>query len=148
MNRGFTLTEILLVNVIIGIFAALNIPIYLHWIEKVEKIKVVLTLDTLAKAILNDGLEHRKYPPDLYPGQSLPHINEWPTDATHYDYEHWGLGDGSCSVLITHYGQDGVRQSPIHKNYGKAGSISQEYGDDILKVVDVYKCTKPGGSVM
>ena len=142
------MVEIVLVSIVVGVLTSLSLPTLFHWLGEVEKIKVVLTLDTLAKTIQLHHFEQGRYPADLKPGQSLPFVPDWPTDSNKYDYEHWGTGNGSCSVLITYYGQDGVRQSPIHHNYGHAGNISDQYGDDILKVIDVYDCPFPVGGII
>lgn len=147
-DQGFTMVEVVLVSIVVGVLTALSLPTLFHWLGEVEKIKVTLTLDTLAKTIQLHHFEQGGYPADLEPGQSLPFVPDWPTDADKYDYEHWGTGNGSCSVLITYYGQDGVRQSPIHHNYGHAGNISDQYGDDILKVIDVYDCPSPVGGII
>jgi prepilin-type N-terminal cleavage/methylation domain-containing protein len=147
-DQGFTMVEIVLVSIVVGVLTALSLPTFFHCLGKVEKVKVLLTLDTLAKTIQLHHFEQGRYPADLIPGQSLPFISNWPTDADKYDYEHWGTGNGSCSVLITYYGQDGVRQSPIHHHYGPAGNISDQYGDDILKVIDVYECPSPVGGII
>ncbi|MBJ7899319.1 MAG: prepilin-type N-terminal cleavage/methylation domain-containing protein [Cyanobacteria bacterium RI_101] len=147
LNKGFTLVEILLPALIIGIIAGTALPSYSRFIQKAENTKIILQLDSLGKELQAYQYERGLYPKDLKPGQSPSGINQWPTDSAVYDYEHWGVGDGACSVVVTYYGQDKIRQSPIHINYGQAGSISQDYGDDIAKVVSVYPCNHPVGSI-
>ncbi|MFN5515663.1 MAG: prepilin-type N-terminal cleavage/methylation domain-containing protein [Cyanobacteriota bacterium] len=147
LNKGFTLIEILIPALIIAIIAGTALPSYWRFIQKAENTKIIVQLDSLGKELQAYQYEQGIYPGDLQPGQSPVGINQWPVNSAVYDYEHWGVGEGACSVVVTYYGQDQVRQSPIHVNYGAAGSISQGYGDDIAKVVSVYPCNHPIGSI-
>jgi prepilin-type N-terminal cleavage/methylation domain-containing protein len=146
--KGFTLIELLVVITIIGILAAIGITTYLNQVERARDAEAKILLASLAVPIMEFRVINGKYPADVNAGVN-PGIDEWPTvipfDSV-IDFEHWSVGNNTCVVIVTHFGRDGLRGSPVHTRAGDPGSLTR-ISDDFIKTVTEYPCNKPRGSV-
>ncbi len=148
MNKGFTLIELMVVMVIIGILAAIGLPIYLNQIMKAENTEVLMLLDSLATPIEEFNLINNRYPADVNSGNN-PGLSVWPTEIPFdsvLDYEHWSVEHNMCVVLINHFGRNRVRDAPVHMKAGEVGSIVM-VDDDFIKTIAEYPCDSPRGSI-
>lgn len=148
LYKGFTLIELLVAITIIGILAAIGIPIYMSGVMKAEEAEVFLLLDSLEDPIKEYRILNNDYPNDVVAGVD-PGLGEWPEEApfnSPIDYEHWGIGSNTCVVLISHFGRDKQRDSPAHVKAGPVGSIVRVQ-DDFIKTVAEYPCDRGRGAV-
>jgi len=89
-NQGFTLVELLVVVVIIGILAAIALPSFLAQTAKAKQSEARSTLGSWAKAQKAFRTEHNAFSPDW---ESLSLGLE--TQTKNYDYEQVGGGSGT-----------------------------------------------------
>lgn len=146
--RGFSLIELLVAIAIAGILAAIALPLYLSAVAKAEDSEVYLLLDSLAVPIEEYKLNNGEYPADVVAGVT-PALGEWPAEVPFdsvLDYDHWGVSGSACVVVVTHFGRDGRRDSPVHQKAGPAGSVVR-VGDDFVKTVAEYPCDRPVGGI-
>ncbi len=61
-SRGFTLLELLLVMAIIGILAAITIPMYSNYVDKAQITVAISTLDTVRKHLEAFHIDNQGYP--------------------------------------------------------------------------------------
>ncbi|MBI4436302.1 MAG: prepilin-type N-terminal cleavage/methylation domain-containing protein [Candidatus Omnitrophica bacterium] len=64
-HAGFTLLELLIVIIILGILAALALPQYLKTVERGRGAEAIVNLGTIRTGELNYYAENRVYTPDL-----------------------------------------------------------------------------------
>lgn len=64
-SKGFTLIELLVVVVVIGIMAAIAIPLYNTYIDKAKVTLAIGTLDSARKEMEFYHIDHQAYPPDI-----------------------------------------------------------------------------------
>ncbi len=94
-ERGFTLIEIMIVVAIIGVLAAIAIPLYMSQANKARGTEAVLLLNKLAKSSKEYFLENHTFPPalaEVLPGEDggacansskrFPPSSKWNTDPT------------------------------------------------------------------
>jgi len=62
--EGFSLVELLVISVIIGVLAAIALPIYSSYIDKAKKTLAVGTLDTIRKDFELYHIDYQEYPPE------------------------------------------------------------------------------------
>ncbi len=99
MRKGFTLIELMIVVIIIGILAAIAIPKYISVTKKAEAARVISDFRVIASAVQMYVGETGEYPPDYYPGgiprELRPYFadgfsfNLRPTLDVRYDWENW-----------------------------------------------------------
>lgn len=79
-QKGFSLLELLIVFILIGLLSALSIPIYSHYFIQQRRLEATVTLSQLALALENYYTEHNSYQ-----GATLStlHFSEWIADH-HY----------------------------------------------------------------
>ena len=65
-NAGFSLVELMVVIVIIGVLAAVSIPIYSSSVEKAKRAEADATLGSLHRQLAIYYGEHGKYPKDQH----------------------------------------------------------------------------------
>ncbi|MEM8546479.1 MAG: type II secretion system protein [Cyanobacteria bacterium P01_H01_bin.119] len=148
-QAGFTLIELMIVMVILGILAAIALPTFASMTRRARYSEARLQLNAAAKQIQLYRLEHGSYPPDTNSGVAPAGVIEWPTDApfdSKYDYDHWGIGNNRCYVQIGFAGESGVRAYPVHQKVAEAGTLV-EVEDNLVIAVDEYDCGVSAGSV-
>jgi prepilin-type N-terminal cleavage/methylation domain-containing protein len=99
MRKGFTLIELMIVVIIIGILAAIAIPKYMDITKKAEAARVISDFRTILMAVQLCVSQTGVYPPDTGPG-SVPNMlkpylargfkfNLRPAMDVRYDWENW-----------------------------------------------------------
>lgn len=138
--KGFTLPEMLIAIILIGILAAIATPSLLNQRDKATIARVLTEMDTAKEAIAEYGAKNGEFPPDQTPDIRPPQIpaSVWP-DIRGIDYENWSLGRGHCIAQITWFGLNTRRETPAYTTGAE--------GDDKIKSIAVYDCSNPRGSV-
>ncbi|MBN2544089.1 prepilin-type N-terminal cleavage/methylation domain-containing protein [bacterium] len=134
-RKGFTLIELMIVVVIIGILAAISIPMYNRAVDKAKYSRGRIWLKRLYYAIETFYLEHGCYPADMWPDEAPPelfpkYLDEWPSSngdpfESFFDYEAWRRSDGYW-IGVTYLGKDKVHALNSGYNY------TDYYNDGIL----------------
>lgn len=124
--RGFTLLELLVVLVVLGLLAGIAVPIYMGRAETARVQKVHADFATLATALSLYKLDNRQLPTSAQGLQALvsqptlsplpPHykaggyLRELPHDPWNHDYLYLAPApDGGKEYALWSYGADGKR---------------------------------------
>lgn len=107
--KGFTLLELMIVVIIIGILSAIAIPSYVATVDKFKYGQAKTQMDCLKKEIIAYRYENGDYPAEVENG--IPSWSEcFQTKdipfGSSYDYNNLDLGDGSCYIGIVFWGKD------------------------------------------
>lgn len=99
MKKGFTLIELMIVILIIGILASIALPRYMDITKKAEAARVIADFRVILAASQMCVTQTGEYPPDYYPGgipnQLRPYLAEdfsfdlRPELDVRYDWENW-----------------------------------------------------------
>lgn len=99
MKKGFTLIELMIVVLIIGILAAIAIPKYADITKKAQAARVVSDFRTILFAVEMCLSETGEYPPDYYPGGVPYELRPYLADdftfnlqsvmGVRYDWDNW-----------------------------------------------------------
>jgi len=143
-NKGFTLIELTLVVLIIGIIAHLTIPMYNDALDKSKYAQVIVQINRINTALETYYAENGAYPPDA-PLNKVPeglvpeYLDEWPSPendhfGASYQYEAWFI-DGSYWIGVVYLGKNRVRDSGLFgASYfviNGVDGIPQKFKDDI-----------------
>ncbi|MEM6839741.1 MAG: prepilin-type N-terminal cleavage/methylation domain-containing protein [Cyanobacteria bacterium P01_C01_bin.120] len=151
-DDGFTLTELVVVILIVGILAVIALPTFLGYVQRARETETIVLLSRLATEVTAYRSNYGEYPSDLTPGQYPQGVDPsvWPEFAevkTEFDYEYWSTPRG-CVVAFTNYGANNRRDHAVHQRYGNSGEIVRIGPDDIIKIIDVDEnCNLPLGAV-
>lgn len=141
-QAGFTLIELMVVVIILGILAAIALPAFASMTRRARYAEAKLDLNTIAKSLQMYRLENGRYPADTHGGVAPAGLLDWPMDVpfdSEYDYDHWNIGSGRCYVQVGFAGESGVRAYPVHQRIVEAGTL-EEIGDNLVIGVDEYDC--------
>jgi type II secretion system protein G len=136
-DGGFTLIEILIVTVIIGILAAIAFPAYQRWIDKTRYAEARIQMNCMAKELQTFKLENGFFPADVSRNVAPQGIQcfyttssgEVPFDSM-YDYENW-TAPGGRHIQIAFLGKNGAKEHPNNTIvFSEPGFY--EYGADDL----------------
>ena len=145
IQRGFTIVEVLVVIIIIGILSAIALPWYLSLKNKA----LYAEAETIARGFVPTLKEYQaktgKFPPDVdnnEPPIGLEGVwvykEQMPLESA-LDFDNQNLGDGVCVAQFTYFGANKVRNTnPL--------SLEAE-GDDLLIPIGRYECEGAAGSV-
>jgi len=105
-EKGFTLMELMIVIVIIGVLAAIGVPAYKGMTDKARKASCDANLRTVQTAVAMYYSEHGLYPADLTKAtlsdvdgnayiENVEDVAKCPVDGTAYEVD--AAGDVSCT---------------------------------------------------
>jgi prepilin-type N-terminal cleavage/methylation domain-containing protein len=137
-DGGFTLLEIPIVTLLIGILSALAFPAYQRWIDKTHYARAKVQMSCFAKEIQAFKMEDGYFPDDV--SRDIPPSGTWncfyrqssgqvPFDSK-YDHENWAAAGGRY-IQITFLGKNGLKEFPANNAmFPEPGFY--EYGQDDL----------------
>lgn len=107
-QAGFTLIEIMVVVVILGVLAALVVPSIMDRPEHARQVRAKQDVRTLVNAINLYRLDNFDYPSDLSQLVSGNYLDKVPKDPWNNDYQYRNPGSNNTSKFdIYSYGKDG-----------------------------------------
>jgi len=134
-NEGFTLLELLIVVIIVGILAAIAVPNLLGQIDKARYSEAKTQMSCLAKELLANRYEKGSFPPDVSRDTRPSGMNCFYTQASgkvpfdsKYDYDN-SSNASTCYIQIVFLGKNIEKEVPNNVNglYPQAGIY--EYRD-------------------
>lgn len=106
-QRGFTLIEIMVVVVILGILAALVVPSIMERPDLARQVRAKQDVRTLTNAINMYRLDHFDYPSGLQDLVSGNYLDKLPKDPWNRDYQYRSPGSHGRFDIYS-YGMDGL----------------------------------------
>ena len=107
-QAGFTLIEIMVVVVILGVLAALVVPSIMERPEHARQVRAKQDVRTLVNAINLYRLDNFDYPSDLSELASGGYLDKVPKDPWNNDYQYRNPGGQNPGKFdIYSYGKDG-----------------------------------------
>ena len=101
-HPGFTLIELMVVVLIVGILARIAIPSYRQMVLKARAAEALSNIQAIRVAAYAYNSEHNRWPPDAGPGVSPPELRPYLGDGFAFDrdeyqldWDNWVLPDGS-----------------------------------------------------
>lgn len=137
--QGFTLLELLVVVVILGILSAVAVPNYFGQVRRARYAQAASDMSGMQKAVLIYLAGEGQFPADVIngvaPGGVLPlYADSWPSTGPYgasYDYEEWEVGSTGCYIQFTFYGQNGIRDTAALSPLVPEGGLEQ-FNDDLI----------------
>lgn len=116
--QGFTLLELLITVIIVGILSSIAIPAYVATVDKFHYGEAKIHMGCIRRELQGFRMEKGHFPADVF-SDRVPvgiecflknNTEQVPFDSV-YDYENWDFAS-QCIVKITFFGKNGVRNSP------------------------------------
>ena len=124
-RRGFTLIELAIVVLIMGILARIALPTYQNLVLKARAVEALADINTVRLAAYEYNADTNQWPDDVNRGVVPPELQpylgpDFSFEREHYhlDWDNWTLPDGSPQ-----YGNDvllGVSMATQHAALGNA----------------------------
>ena len=132
-SNGFSLVEIVIVLVIIGLLAAISLFIYSHFVEKAKSAEVIITAGNIREAEITHKIDKGEY----VKADNVQEINDLLSlsiNPKNYDYRVVGVSDQNFMVLANKIDTDKIviamnKDGLIHQEYGSSGGSSSGSGD-------------------
>ncbi len=138
-DGGFTLLELLITVVIIGILSSISIPAYVATVDKFHYGKAQIQMGCLKRELEGYRIENGYFPADVF-SNTVPvgiecfyqqNTEQVPFDSK-YDYENWQIG-GGCVIQITFLGKDKIRNTRSNTDaYQAVGFHKFTDNDDLI----------------
>lgn len=147
-QSGFTLIELMVVMVILGMLAALALPAYASMVRRARYAEVRQQMGTMAKEATIYQLEKGHYPVDVQRNIAPAGIT-WPEKIPFngtYDYDHWSVGGGQCYVQIGFVEENKPRSYLIHRINAQPSEF-REYDGNLVLGIDIYNCSASAGPI-
>ncbi|MEL4896152.1 type II secretion system protein [Crocosphaera sp. Alani8] len=119
-NQGFTLLELLISGVIVGILSSIAVPSYIATIDKFHYGEAKLHMGCIKRELETFRMEKGYFPEDESPDRVPVGIDCFIRRNTNltpynsrYDYENWTY-NGQCVVKITFFGKNDNRDSGVN----------------------------------
>ena len=116
---GFTLLEILIVGIIVGILAAIAFPSYVATVDKARYGEAEIQMGCMARELQGYRMEKGTFPPDVNRNTKPTGIDCFYTQASGkvpfdsmYDYDFRVPSVGTCYVHIIFLGKNGQKEVP------------------------------------
>ncbi|MGB5768539.1 MAG: prepilin-type N-terminal cleavage/methylation domain-containing protein [Crocosphaera sp.] len=141
-NQGFTLLELLISGVIVGILSTIAIPAYVATVDKFHYGEAKIQMGCLKRELEAFRVEKGYFPEDVNRDQVPVGIECFIQSNTtltpynsKYDYQNWSDPEG-CVIKITFLGKDGERQSTtdssLHQQRGFYDDRERDSNSDDL----------------
>ncbi len=121
-DRGFTLLELLISGIIVGVLSTVAVPAYIATVDKFHYGEAKLQMGCLRRELEAFRMEKGYFPKDVN-RNTVPvgiecflrsNTNLTPYNST-YDYENWSVGE-DCVIKIIFLGKDQEKQSNNTRN--------------------------------
>lgn len=157
-QQGFTLLEILITVMILGILVAFSWPSYMSMVDKSKYAEVKTQMKCMANELQTFKLENGYFPMEKAQNQAPDEINCFYTQESKkvpfnskYDYENLQVTSGSCYIAIVFFGKDGTKNISGVPSQGaeNSGFYQEANKDDLVYRLGVYqqsKCSSSGGN--
>ncbi|MBS3820664.1 MAG: prepilin-type N-terminal cleavage/methylation domain-containing protein [Planctomycetes bacterium] len=112
LRRGFTLIEVLIVVILLGILAAIVIPVFASSNQEAEDSVAVTNLRYAARQIVFYHAKNGAYPPDRLPGQMPAGMEvllggmDWTEPTPIGGQWDWDYQTGWCTAGVSLHGPD------------------------------------------
>ncbi|BAQ65652.1 type IV pilin protein [Geminocystis sp. NIES-3709] len=147
-EKAFTLLEILIVTVIIGILAAIAYPNLLRQIDKARYTEAILAMDCVADELRSYHFERQVFPPDVNRNNRPSGINCFPISTQNkipfnsiYDYDSINAPGGRCYIQIVFFGKNQQRDSATNTILFTQGGLYDTYDDDLILSLGTFDVT-------
>ncbi len=135
-NQGFTLLELLISGVIVGMLSTFAIPAYVATVDKFHYAEAKIHMSCVRRELEAFRMERGYFPKDVNPDLVPVGIECFLKSDTNltpynsrYDYESWSAS-GGCVIKITFFGKNNQRDSPVDSSLHQQAGIYNDRDRD------------------